>query len=180
LQPEYTAEEATELHKQMLRTTVAKVCSVFGDVWLAVDDIKHPCFTNLQSNFPFKLKDQTEGSLGDRLKSLCKHSFEQDSSSIMFLGTDSPHVDTKRYRQAQLAIESCDAVLGPVEDGGYDLIALSKPCLELFDGINWGTKTVFSETINKINALHLSSHVLNRSFDLDRAVDIQRAPPDSW
>jgi len=180
LQPEYSAEQATELHKLMLKATLTKVCSVFNDVWLAVDDVSHPYFAELKSNYAIKLKTQGKGDLGQRLKGLCEASFGHDSSSIMFLGTDSPHVMLTRYRQVQEALVSSDVVIGPVEDGGYDLIALSKPCLDLFDGVHWGTHSVFEKTMNIINGLKLKVHVLEASFDLDRAQDIRRAPPASW
>ena len=180
LQPEYDAEQATELHRLMLKATLTKVCSVFNDVWLAVDDVSHPYFAELKSDFAFKLKMQGKGDLGQRLRGLCEASFDHDSSSIMFLGSDSPHVSLSRYKRAQEAIASHDVVIGPVEDGGYDLIALSKPYLKLFDGIHWGTDSVIDETMNIINGLKLKVHVLDMSFDLDRAQDIQRAPPASW
>ncbi len=180
LQPEYSPEQAAALHRQMVKATLNKVCSLFNDVWLAVDDMSHPYFSELQSDYTYNLKAQGNGDLGQRLKGLCEASFDHDSSSVMFLGTDSPHVALTRYKQAQEASASHDVVIGPVEDGGYDLIVLTRPYLELFDGIHWGTDSVFDETMSIINGLKLNVHVLGMSFDLDRVQDIRRAPPASW
>ena len=49
-----------------------------------------------------------------------------------------------------------------------------------FENIDWGSSTVFSETMNHCNILGLHVHVLSQSFDLDRPEDISRAPASSW
>ncbi len=180
LLPEYSAKQAASLHKQMLKATVAKACGIFDDIWLAVDDDTHPYFAELQQTYNFELKMQHEGNLGMRLAKLCQLSFAYDRSPVMFVGTDSPHINPMRYMQAMRAIAQYDVVIGPVEDGGYDLIAMSDSYPELFAGIHWGTDKVFRQTIHIINNIGLSVKVLDKSFDLDRAQDLWRAPPASW
>ncbi len=180
LMPEYTAEQAVNLHKQMTETVMAKVCSIFDDVWLAVDDIEHPFFQTLLQKFTCKLKYQGDGDLGQRLQALSATSFAKDDASIMFLGTDSPHVAIERYLQAAEALVNHDVAIGPVEDGGYDLIAIRSNFPEVFQNIDWGSNTVFDRTLNNINKLRLNVKVLGKSFDLDFAKDLKRALPDTW
>lgn len=180
LMPEYTAEQAANLHKQMVKTVVMKVCSIFDDVWLAVDDIEHPFFQALLQKFTCKLKYQGAGDLGQRLQALAAASFAKDDAPIIFLGADSPHVAIERYQQAIDALTRHDVVIGPVEDGGYDLIAIRNDYPELFQNIDWGSNTVFDKTMNNINKLRLNVKVLDKSFDLDFAKDLRRALPDTW
>jgi len=180
LMPEYSAEDAAKLHMQMMETVLSKVCSMFTDVWVAVDDVNHERIQSLSTDFSVTLLGQGSGNLGDRLGRLMALSFARDTKPVLFLGTDSPHVSLQRYQEVVKNIVSHDVVIGPVEDGGYDLIALKANVPELFEGITWGTETVFKETLNKINKLELSVKVLSSSFDLDRAEDLRRAPPQTW
>jgi len=180
LTPVYSAKQATELHKQMIDTVLRKTCSVFDDIWLAVDDISHGFFKDIAKSYSFKLCSQGQGDLGHRLSHLMQLSFDYDDEPIMFLGTDSPHVDVARYIQVQSSLSNHDMVIGPVEDGGYDLIAMNQCTPHVFDNINWGDSSVFNKSISNINKLGLNAKALDYSFDLDRPEDLERAPPHSW
>lgn len=180
LMPEYSAEQAAAIHQKMAYAVLTKVCSIFDDAWLAVDDMNHGFFKSLEQEFDVALHTQGTGNLGDRLAGLLKASFSLDDEPVLFLGTDSPHVDIQRYQDVESGLNDCDVVIGPVEDGGYDLIAISSFQPKLFQGIDWGSETVFAKTISAVNTLALSVKVLETSFDLDRAQDLQRAPPESW
>jgi len=178
--PQYTAEQAAELHQQMVKVVMVKVCSVFDDVWLAVDDVNHHFFKKLRTAFDFELHEQGQGNLGNRLQTLSAASFALDDNPVLFLGSDSPHVHISRYHSAASALKLDNVVIGPVEDGGYDLIGMTSHCPSVFDDIHWGTDSVFHETMNNISNLGLSVKALGMSFDLDRAEDIKRAPPQTW
>ncbi len=180
LMPEYSAEEAAELHTQMMQVVLTKVCACFEGIWFAVDDIQHGVIESLVSRFKVELHAQTAGDLGKRLQKLMLASFDADTEPVMFLGTDSPHVDTQRYKDAESALEHYDIVIGAVEDGGYDLIVLKQNVPELFDNIDWGSDSVLTQTLNHIKGLGLSVKVLQTSFDLDRPEDLKRAPSSSW
>jgi len=180
LTPVFTAKEATSIHIKMIETVLTNVCNLFDDVWLAADNINHPYFKDITKRFNVMIKEQGSGDLGVRLRRLQKLSFDQDESPIMFLGTDSPHAPKARYTETLVNIKTQDVVIGPVEDGGYDLIAMRSFYPGIFENISWGTEFVYSQTVNYINTLGLSVHELNTSFDLDRPEDIQRAPIETW
>jgi rSAM/selenodomain-associated transferase 1 len=180
LMPEYTAEQAANLHMQMTEAVMAKVCNMFDEVWLAVDDVEHQFFHSLQQKHACRLQYQGLGNLGQRLNTLAAASFADSDKPVMFLGTDSPHVSMSRYQQVTSSIQHDDIVIGPVEDGGYDLIAMRKHTPGVFDAVDWSSSTVFDKTIHNINKLELSVKVLDLSFDLDNAVDLRRSPPNTW
>jgi len=181
LMPEYSAIQAAEIHEKMIDTVLNKANQAsFDDIWLAVDDIKHAYFQEMKLKHHLNLCFQGAGDLGDRLNHLMHKSFDQDSKAIAFIGSDSPHVSIKRYQDTMSLSQDVDVIIGPVEDGGYDLIALSQRQVGIFNKINWGSSHVFHETMSNIRKLNLSTKALDTSFDLDRPEDIKRAPPESW
>lgn len=181
LMPQYTAEQAALLQQKMTRAVLTKVCGVYDDVWLAVDNASHSFFQGLQSSeLNIELHEQGQGSLGQRLQRLITASFAIDNQPVLLIGSDSPHVHVSRYQQAERALEQHDIAIGPVEDGGYDFIGLSSDYPSIFTDIAWSTDVVFSQTLSNIKNLDLTFKALDCSFDLDRAEDIDRAPPHTW
>ncbi|MDX8388651.1 MAG: TIGR04282 family arsenosugar biosynthesis glycosyltransferase [Ghiorsea sp.] len=180
LTTKYSPREAAETHKTMTEKVLEKALSVEHNVWLAADDISHSFFCDLQGKFTFELKQQATGDLGERLVDLMQQSQSLDDKPLLFLGTDSPHVHPSRYLEAKLRLTDNDVVIGPVEDGGYDLIAIKSAQNTLFHGISWGTSSVYDETLNICKNMGLSIHSLSESFDIDRPEDLERSPPSSW
>jgi uncharacterized protein len=119
LMPAYTAEQAADLHMAMARTVVRRAQALFADVRVAADDVHHPFFASLR----LPVVAQGDGDLGRRLARLNALAFSESELPVCFLGTDSPHMHPSRLLQAAALIRKHDVVLGPVEDGGYDLIA---------------------------------------------------------
>jgi len=180
LMPAYSAEQAAALQQLMTETVIAKVCSIYQDVWLAVDDVAHPFFQELTHTYKIQVCPQGEGTLGERMQHLMLESFRSNQAPILFLGSDSPHINPERYMQAELHLGNHDIVIGPVEDGGYDLIAFQQNHPDVLRNIPWSTPSVRTETMNNIMSLKLSVHLLDESFDLDDANDLARALPHTW
>lgn len=178
--PKFTAEQACELHQQMMVKVLEKALLVSADIWLAVDDPLHPFFLALIKGSSIRLINQGQGNLGARLIHLMEQSFAKDCEPVMFLGTDSPHVSTERYLQASHHGQQHDVVIGAVEDGGYDLILIKQPHVGIFQSITWGSSTVLNETLMLCKQFDLSVSILTESFDLDRPEDLERAPLHSW
>ncbi len=178
--PRYTATEAAELHARMAAMVIDKACSVSDKVWLAADNETDPFFTELAAIHNISVCSQGSGTLGKRLTTLMTKFFAESDECVLFLGSDSPHVPAARYREALGFLAASDVVIGPVEDGGYDLILIKQPYKELFKDIAWGSEHVYRQTIDACRRMQLKTHALRVSFDLDRAEDLDRAPPDSW
>jgi len=180
LLPKFTAEQACELHQKMVVKVLEKALLVSADIWLAVDNPLHPFFLEATKGSSIRLINQGQGDLGARLIHLMEQSFAKDCESVMFLGTDSPHVSTERYLQACSHSQQHDVVVGAVEDGGYDLILIKQPHVGIFQSITWGSSTVLNETLMLCKQFDLSVSILTESFDLDRPEDLERAPLHSW
>lgn len=173
LTPPYSAEEATAIYRAMAETVIEQTSSMFSNVWIASDDISHPFF----GQFKLRLIDQGEGDLGDRMSRLMQMAFRDGADSLLFLGTDSPHMSDSRLQSAAALLSGCDVVIGPVEDGGYDLIAMNGPHPELFSRIRWSSEHVLQETFQHVERLHLKLKLLDMSYDLDTPESLQRAAP---
>lgn len=173
LTPAFTPEEAARLHQSMAEGVICSISALFSDVWIASDDISHPFF----EDFNLPLVEQGEGDLGDRMSRLMQMAFSDGADSLLFLGTDSPHMPDSRLQRAVALLSHCDVVIGPVEDGGYDLIAMKGPYHELFSRIRWSSEHVLQETLQHVEQLHLKLELLDMSYDLDTPESLQRAAP---
>lgn len=172
---EYSPEQAAELYVNMAETVIHRVSRLFDDVCIAVDDPAHPFF----STFDLPLCTQGEGDLGQRMSRLMLQGFADGADAVMFLGTDSPHMPDSRLLQAAEALQNHDIVIGPVEDGGYDLIAMTTPA-DVFNNITWSSGKVLEQTLSHIKCLGLSCQQLDVGFDIDYPEDIERAAQAGW
>ncbi|MBN4077249.1 TIGR04282 family arsenosugar biosynthesis glycosyltransferase, partial [Mariprofundus ferrooxydans] len=175
LMTHYSAEQAAALHMAMATTVIERAKRLFDDVVIAVDDCTHPFFTP----FALPLLPQGEGDLGQRMHRQVQQAFSDDIDAVMLLGTDSPHMPDARLLVAAAQVNHHDVIIGPVEDGGYDLIAMSQ-ALALFDHVVWSSKDVLKQTLANVDALGLSNKQLDIAFDVDFPADIERAKQAGW
>jgi len=172
----YSAEEAAAIHAAMARTVIDRARRLFDDVWLAADDPEHPFFQ--QSGVP--LRRQVTGNLGQRMASEVRRTFRDGASGVLLLGTDSPHMADGRLLAAARFVDQYDVVVGPVEDGGYDLIAMRAPHTSLFRGVAWGTERVLAQTCAIAEQHALTLKALPESFDVDTPAMLERALQAGW
>lgn len=170
LVPFYSEIEAAGIHAAMATLVIERAQRLFSNAWIAADDVRHPFF----AGFNLPVLPQGEGDLGARMYRLAQRASSFGADAVVLLGTDSPHMSEARLHAARHALKYCDVVLGPVLDGGYDLIALRGCWAELFTDIDWGTTAVLEQTLARINGLGLSQRCLSTSFDVDTADDVQR------
>jgi hypothetical protein len=176
LMAKYTAVEAMLWHQAMATTVIERAKRLFQDVWLAVDDTMHPFF----EVFELPLYSQGKGDLGMRMTHLLEQASQHGFKKILFLGTDSPHMPDKRLQDAALALDDYDVVLGAVEDGGYDLIAMNGAYPMLFSDITWSSVHVLKQTLAMIQKQNLNCLVLEESFDVDTPEMLDRAKHAGW
>jgi rSAM/selenodomain-associated transferase 1 len=176
LMPAYTAAQAADLHAAMARRVAAHARSLFADVRVAADDVTHPFFASLG----LPVVPQGDGDLGQRMAALSLAAFRESALPLLLIGTDAPHMPSSRLLAAAAHSARYAVVLGPVEDGGYDLIACRGHHPELFAGIRWGSGRVLADTLGRIEGLGLSHTLLDVSFDIDRPEDVARGMAAGW
>ena len=90
------------------------------------------------------------------------------------VGSDTPMLDAAYVEEALARLARADAVLGPVEDGGYCLVGMNEPHPELFQSIDWSTDTVVEQTLSRAAAAGLDIALLDTLWDVDDHADYVR------
>lgn len=171
LQPELTPEQAANAHAAMATCVIERALRLFPHIWIAADDPYHPFF----QQFDVSVLPQGTGDLGLRMNHLAERAVAYGARGVLLLGADSPHMSVARLHCAMRLLCRYDVVLGPVEDGGYDLLAMRGHAKGLFQNIAWGTSSVLENTIKQVSELGLSYRCMSMGFDVDMPEDFARA-----
>ena len=118
---------------------------------------------------------QCAGDLGARLTAAFAETFARGFQQIAVIGTDCVEIDAAIFTETWEALDTHDVVLGPSEDGGYYLIALTAPCAALFEKIPWSSGSVLAETLARAASENLRIHLLPIRHDVDTEEDWRRA-----
>jgi glycosyltransferase A (GT-A) superfamily protein (DUF2064 family) len=94
---------------------------------------------------------------------------------VVLIGSDIPDLPMKYIEEAFQSLKRMDAVIGPAYDGGYYLIGFKDKTFspQVFEGIAWGTTSVFDETMKKLNRFGRAVHTLPWQRDIDTAEDLR-------
>lgn len=120
---------------------------------------------------------QKPGDLGVRMRSAFSNAFQRGAERVVLLGTDIPDVTTHHLEQAFNDLKGNDLVLGPSTDGGYWLMGLNYP-VDLFRGINWGTRAVLEQTTAQAKEKNLRVKKLDPLTDVDTMEDLKQMLPE--
>ena len=136
------------------------------DLWFAGDH--NAALGDWGRRFGVRLLRQPETDLGGRMLAALR------GGAQLVVGTDIPDL-TAGYVEAALdALQRADLVVGPVEDGGYCLIGMTRPRAALFEDIAWGAGDVCERTLAKAAHLGLKAVTLETLYDVDDADDHRR------
>ncbi|MFK8047535.1 MAG: TIGR04282 family arsenosugar biosynthesis glycosyltransferase [Halioglobus sp.] len=171
--PHLTAEQASELHSELFNWTARVLCTdKLGSVelWLAGDvDREFMAFTDTLGFDAHKT--QWGRDLGERMANAIADGLER-FEKVILVGSDCPAIDRNYLREAVLALDDSDVVLGPAQDGGYVLVAARVLCREMFMGIEWGSSSVFDDTLEILSKGAISWQSLAVLPDIDRPEDL--------
>ncbi len=174
--PVLGAARAAALHQRLARETVAAaVAAGTGPVTLwAHPSPDHAFFRRCRRRFGVVLAAQRGADLGERMLTAVVHGLEA-APAVLVIGTDCPALTPETLGEAATALaRGADAVLLPVDDGGYALIGLRAPEPAVFRGIAWGGPSVLHETARRMDALGWRVRLLPPTWDLDRPEDLAR------
>jgi rSAM/selenodomain-associated transferase 1 len=169
-----------ELHKTLVRHTISSISEAVDhgvnvEIRYVGDDLQGLRLVCGDEAHRMRFRPQRGTQLGDRLSDSVEAAFGEGACKVAIIGSDCPELDFTAVATALNLLDDHDLVLGPAVDGGYYLIALRAPIIEIFVGVSWGGPTVLAETLNKAQSLGLTIALLPTLADLDRAEDIQLA-----
>jgi uncharacterized protein len=126
----------------------------------------------------FVLMPQRGAGLGQRLDNALSLCFYRGFQKAAVLASDSPTLPPERLEQAFTLLDSADVVLGPSEDGGYYLIAASRPVPRLLREVEMSTPSVLQDTLSIAAQEQLRVALLSPWYDVDTAEDLARLERD--
>lgn len=159
---------ALDAHRALLNRTIDVVASsgFAAEIWLDGDPRALPAQT-------LPIRPQCAGDLGTRMLHTIADITARGRPAII-VGSDCPVIDEQYLRDAVRSLEHADVVIGPVEDGGYVLIGMSRLHASLFVDMTWSTPTVFAESLRRAEAAGLTTVVLGQLWDVDDGAGWQR------
>jgi rSAM/selenodomain-associated transferase 1 len=173
MMPTLTGAQACELHCELLRWTSRRlVGSGLGPVQLSVaGSLNHPVLSECLVLGVDRLAAQHGADLGERMHGALVNALQQYTGAVL-VGSDCPAIDSDYLEAAINGLARAPVVLGPAQDGGYVLIAVRQVDARLFEGIHWGTDTVYQETVARLRELGLDWVALPTLQDIDRPEDL--------
>jgi rSAM/selenodomain-associated transferase 1 len=122
---------------------------------------------------------QNGKDLGERMKNGFIEAFKMGSKRVVLIGSDIPDLPLEFIEEAFKSLEEKDVVIGPAYDGGYYLIGFKEKTFspQVFEEMDWGTKTVFDETMKVLKQLRKRVHTLPYRRDIDTVEDLKNLDP---
>jgi len=135
-------------------------------------DPDHPFFIKCGQDKDLILFRQEGPDLGARMRKAFDWGFSKGKEKVVLIGSDAPTLPVSFIQEAFERLDAASLVLGPSLDGGYYLIGAKAPLPDLFRGIAWGTDTVLTDTLERLNKLKHDVHLLPFWYDIDRPADL--------
>ena len=143
-------------------------------LWCA-PDTSHRFFRAVHRAAGTACISQPQGDIGLRMRHAFEHHFANHPDlPLLLVGTDCPALAPGHLQLAAQALTKHDVVLIPADDGGYVLIGMRVPVLQVFEGIRWSTAEVMAQTRDHLRRAGVSWSELPTLWDVDEPADWQR------
>jgi rSAM/selenodomain-associated transferase 1 len=163
-------DKALQVYKYLLQHTrnvaINAHCSHFvfySDYVHVNDDFDDDCFTKVV---------QHGVELGERMMNAFTHVLGLGCKNICIIGSDCYELETDMINSAFTNLQTHDTVIGPTGDGGYYLLGMKSVQEQVFKNKDWGTSSVFDDTIETVKQLNLSCYTLRSLNDVDVLDDL--------
>ena len=123
----------------------------------------------------FEYMQQRGDDIGARMFHTFEDVFQAGYKSCFLMGSDIPDLPEKIISDGLRQLDSVDAVIGPALDGGYYCIGLRKNALsgDYFYNIQWGTYSVLSATLTRLESAGIEYVSLPEWGDVDTLDDLR-------
>jgi rSAM/selenodomain-associated transferase 1 len=121
----------------------------------------------------YQKRIQSNGDLGYKMQTAFELLFDKGYTNCIIVGSDLFDLKTELIETAFTELYKNDSVLGPAEDGGYYLLGLKKMNKSLFQNKDWGTSTVFTDTLKDLQTE--KTYLLQTLNDIDTFEDLMNS-----
>lgn len=113
--------------------------------------------------------------IGERQASLLKQGFDIGYEKCAVLSTDCPDIPVEYIKDIDLALDGRDVVIGPAEDGGYNLFGSSKDTFkeDLLKDMEWSNEEVLSNVLLRLDKENIRTCLLPVWWDVDVIGDLE-------
>jgi rSAM/selenodomain-associated transferase 1 len=122
----------------------------------------------------FRYVPQTGTDIGERMYNAFKFVFSEGIEKAVLIGTDIPDISEKIIANALDLLEQNEVVIGPAEDGGYYLIGMKELNGFIFEKQEWGTGSVYAETINRLTKNNTGIETIAELYDIDTEENLKK------
>lgn len=179
--PELGADGAADLSLELIGQVMRTVSSVSERESMDVSVLFTGCDEDRARHLapgPYTYREQVGADLGARMNAALAAAFDDGYDLAVIVGSDCPELSESIVFTAFQKLADADVVLGPAADGGYYLIGLRAPRPVLFEGVEWGSGSVFDSTVGIAGEHGLSVATLPMLRDVDRPEDLHHY--ESW
>lgn len=166
---------ACELHCELLAYTAVQLARLQEsprELWIA-GELADPWLSRLADHHGMGLRQQRGANLGERMLHALRDGLAR-YRRVVLVGSDCPGLDPEYLREAASVLRRRDMVWGPAADGGYVLVGARRAHSACFRGINWGSASVMSQTLERAREGKVSCAQLPLREDVDRPEDLAR------
>ncbi len=147
LLPILSPQQCADLHTAFLQD-LARLYECFpADLFVAYT--ADPDWEQLKKIFPMAKAffPQDGEDLGAKMLHAMENVLTWGYESCILTGSDLPLLSSAQLESGFRALEQADVTLGPTPDGGYYLVGSKKPCPALFANQQYGSSTVWENTL---------------------------------
>jgi len=163
-------QRALEIYQKLLEYTVDITRTLPVDKVVFYSDFV--ASKDIWEDTVYRKQLQSQGDLGQKIKSAFDFGFKSGYRRICIIGSDCIELTAEIIMEGFEQLSTYDALLGPSRDGGYYLLGLNQMQGSVFEGKNWGTDSVASDTVADFKLLGLSYGLLRPLNDVDVEEDL--------
>lgn len=120
------------------------------------------------------VRQQQGEDLGERMHQAAADCFAEGFDRVVIIGTDCLDLTREDMVAAFECLHHIDFCLGPSTDGGYYLIGMRVIRSEPFRDVQWGTDTVLTKTLEKVDQIEHNVNLLPEKEDIDTLATLRR------
>lgn len=154
---------ALEVYKFLLDHTVAITEELPFDRYVFYSEQLHR--DDRWNDTIFKKEVQVSGDLGQKMQAAFELLFNKGYSRVAVIGSDLFDLRSEDLIRGLEMLQDHEVVLGPAHDGGYYFLGLTELHPQLFKNKNWGTNTVYKDTLNDLGEKKLGKLPVRNDID---------------
>jgi uncharacterized protein len=169
LQADLASSDCSRLAAAFLRDTVEAARQTAAHVLVACSDEGDNAEITAMLPRDVKVIPQSGADYGERIIDAVSYALKLHPGPVIAIGTDSPTMPLNEVRRAidTLFADPAQLVIGPTPDGAFWLIGTRYPIARaLFDGVQWGTPTVFKDIVANTRCLAVYLTTVREWYDV--------------